>query len=207
MHHVPTAFAHIVALRPAACRTSARVFVLMFALVFALVSGSARAAAVAASAATAPAAADEAPTLPFAQFFEHPIGPRGLQPTPALRAADGQRVRLVGHMVAQEQPRPGGFLLTPRPVQMSEHADGEADDLPPHTVLVLLDDARRAHVVPHRAGLLALSGRLLLGRHEAADGRVVWVRLLLDADAVVDGAAFGVLPPLLRLPPGGHRHR
>lgn len=151
--------------------------------------------------------AGSVPWLPFAQFFEQPIGPRGLQPTPALRAADGQRVRLVGHMVAQQQPGAGGFLLAPRPVVLSEHADGESDDLPPQTVLVELDDARRAHVVPHRAGPLALTGRLRLGRHESPDGRVVWLRLRLDADAVVDGAAFGVLPPMLRLPAAAHRHR
>ncbi|MDT7838448.1 hypothetical protein [Aquabacterium sp. OR-4] len=47
---------------------------------------------------------------------------------------------------------------------------------------------------------------MLVGRHEADDGRVVWVRLQLDADAVRDGAAFGVAPPLLRLPAVGHGH-
>ncbi len=42
-------------------------------------------------------------------------------------------------MVLQESPVAGRFLLTPRPVQMSQHADGEADDLPPSTVTVYLD--------------------------------------------------------------------
>lgn len=120
--------------------------------------------------------------LPFAQFFQQPIGPRGLQPTEALRAADGRRVRLVGYMVQQEAPQPGRFLLAPRPVAMSEHADGDADDLPPATVTVLLDAARADHVVAHRAGRLALTGRLSVGRAEGADGRVSWVRLQLDPE-------------------------
>ncbi|MEK8051302.1 hypothetical protein AACH10_13710 [Ideonella sp. DXS22W] len=120
--------------------------------------------------------------LPFSQFFQQPIGPRGLQPTAALRAADGQRVRLVGYMVQQEHAQPGRFLLAPRPVSMSEHADGEADDLPPATVTVLLDAARADHLVPHRAGRIALVGRLSLGRVEDAEGRVSWVRLQLEAE-------------------------
>lgn len=124
----------------------------------------------------------EARDLPFAQFFQQPIGPRGLQPTAALRAADGQRVRLVGYMVQQEQPQPGRFLLAPRPVTMSEHADGDADDLPPATVTVLLDAARAHHLVPHRPGRLAIIGRLSVGRAEEADGRVSWVRLQLDPE-------------------------
>lgn len=133
----------------------------------------------------AAAAAEPQPLeLPFAQFFQQPIGPRGLQPTEALRAADGQRVRLVGYMVQQEQPQPGRFMLAPRPVTMSEHADGEADDLPPATVTVLLDAARANHLVPHRPGRLALIGRLAVGRAEDADGRVSWVRLQLDPEPV-----------------------
>lgn len=131
----------------------------------------------------AQAAAPAPIELPFAQFFQQPIGPRGLQPTAALLAADGQRVRLVGYMVQQESPQPGRFLLAPRPVTMSEHADGDADDLPPATVTVLLDAARADHVVAHRAGRMAISGRLSVGRVEEAQGRVSWVRLQLDPEA------------------------
>lgn len=132
--------------------------------------------------------------LPFSQFFQQPIGPRGLQPTEALRAADGQRVRLVGYMVQQEQAQPGRFLFTPRPVTLSEHADGDADDLPPATVTVLLDASRSGHVVPHRAGRMALTGRLSVGRAEDGEGRVSWVRLQLDPNAVTDGAVSAPSP-------------
>lgn len=120
--------------------------------------------------------------LPFSQFFRQPIGPRGLQPTEALRAADGRRVRLVGYMVVQEAPQPGRFLFAPRPVTLSEHADGDADDLPPATVTVLLDAERADHRVAPRAGRMALTGRLSVGRAEEPDGRVSWVRLHLDPE-------------------------
>jgi len=142
--------------------------------------------AVAVSVAPAAAQADDgAPVdLKFASFFKQPVGPRGLEIAEALRAADGQRVRLVGYMVAQEEPLAGRFMLTPRPVRMSEHADGDADDLPPATVTVLLDARQRDRIVAHQSGLIAITGRLTLGREEDASGRVSWVRLQLDPEAL-----------------------
>jgi len=130
-------------------------------------------------------AADAPPIdLRFAGFFKRPVGPRGLELADALRAADGRRVRLVGYMVAQEQPVAGRFMLTPRPVRLSEHADGDADDLPPATVTVLLDASQRERIVAHESGLVALTGRLALARDEDAAGRVSWVQLQLDPDAL-----------------------
>jgi hypothetical protein len=87
-------------------------------------------------------------------------------------------------MVAREQPLAGRFLLTPRPVRLSEHADGEADDLPPATVTVLLDPSQGQRLVSQRTGPIALTGHMQVGRHEEADGRVSWFRLQLDADAL-----------------------
>ena len=112
-----------------------------------------------------------------------PIGPKGLEISDALRQADGQTVRLTGYMVQNERPALGRFMLTPRPVQMSEHADGDADDLPPATVTVYLDKDQSEFVVPHVRGLVEVSGRLSVGRYEEADGRVSWVRLKLNPDA------------------------
>lgn len=137
-----------------------------------------------ASAQTAPAnPAAAAPALRFQDFFRLPIGPKGLEISDALRQADGQTVRLTGYMVQNERPALGRFMLTPRPVQMSEHADGDADDLPPATVTVYLDKDQSEFVVPHVRGLVEVSGRLSVGRYEEADGRVSWVRLKLNPDA------------------------
>lgn len=131
-----------------------------------------------------PASGGEPPDLRFSSFFRQPVGPRGLEASEALRAADGRRVRLVGYMVAQEAPTPGRFLLTPRPVHLSE----DADDLPPSVVTVLLDESQRGRVVAHQPGPVALVGRLQLGRQEDAAGRVSWVRLVLDPDALAGSA-------------------
>ena len=121
------------------------------------------------------------PSIKFGDFFRQPIGPRGLEFTDTLRAAQGQTVRLVGWMVAQETPSAGYFLLTPRPVRLSEHADGEADDLPPTTVLVRLPAGNQARALPHQDGLIELLGTLAMGRAVEADGRVSWVQLQLPA--------------------------
>lgn len=121
--------------------------------------------------------------LRFKDFFRAPGGPRGLEISDTLRRADRQLVNLTGYMVQQETPAVGRFMLTPRPVQMSEHADGDADDLPPATVLVYLDAAQKDWVVPYARGLVALTGVLTVGRHEGPDGRVAWVQLQLAPDA------------------------
>lgn len=124
--------------------------------------------------------------LSFGDFFVQPAGPRGVEPTARLLAARGREVRLVGFMVQREQAQPGRFLLTPRPVSMAEHADGEADDLPAATVTVLLPQGQRDRVVAHQAGPLALSGRLEYGPAEDETGRVSWLRLHLAPDALAN---------------------
>lgn len=121
--------------------------------------------------------------LRFSSFFRTPIGPKGLELSDALTKANGQSVTLVGYMVQQETPTPGAFMLAPRPVTMSEQADGDADDLPPATVLVYLDPTQKDWVIAHARGLVSLTGVLAVGRHEGANGRISWVQLQLGADA------------------------
>ncbi|MDH0864988.1 hypothetical protein [Mitsuaria sp. GD03876] len=139
--------------------------------------------------------------LKFSQFFRSPIGPAGLELSDALRGADGRAVRLVGYMVAQEQAKAGRFWLTPRPVRMSEHADGEADDLPASTVTVLLDPAQRERLVAHRDGLVVLTGTLSVGRVEDETGRVSWIRLQLPPGALEAQSSAAAAPDA-----HGHRH-
>ncbi len=121
--------------------------------------------------------------LRMSEFFQFPVGPKGLQISPALREAQGKKVSLQGYVVQQEVAAPGQFLLTPRPVQMSQHADGEADDLPPATVLVSLPAEQQDWLVAYTRGLVELVGVLDVGRQEGPDGRVSWVRLQLDSEA------------------------
>ena len=121
--------------------------------------------------------------LRFQDFFQLPVGAKGLEISSALRQADGKTVALTGYMVQQEVPSHGVFLLTPRPVQMSEHADGDADDLPPATVLVKLAPEQRDWAVPHVRGLIRITGVLSVGREEGSSGRVSWVQLQLAPQA------------------------
>ena len=126
----------------------------------------------------------DATELRFRDFYQMPVGPAGLEISKSLRESDGKVVRLVGFMVQQDKTMPGRFMLAPRPIQMSEHADGEADDLPPATVVVSLAPEQQDWLVPHVRGLLAVSGQLSVGRVEQPDGRVSWVRLQLAPWAV-----------------------
>lgn len=142
--------------------------------------------------------------LRFSDFFKFPVGPRGLEINPALRQAAGTQVLLTGYMVQQENgSKPGQFFFTPRPVQMSEHADGDADDLPPATVLVTLSPEQSEWLVPHTRGLIQLQGRLSVGRQEASDGRVTWVQLQLNPEATRGMNAFEFASYLHSLQ---HRH-
>lgn len=125
----------------------------------------------------------DAPALAFKDFFKTNPGNGRLQLTDTLQRANGQTVRLTGYMVQQETTAPGRFMLTTRPVQMSEHADGDADDLPVNWVMVYLDPDQQNFAVPHVRGLVELSGVLSVGRLEERDGRVSWVRLQLGPEA------------------------
>lgn len=131
------------------------------------------------------ACAAEAPvSLAFGDLFVQPIGPRGLEPTPLLRAANGRDVRIAGYMVRREQPQAGRFQLTPRPVTLAEHADGEADDLPASTLTVLLPPQQGDAAVAHQPGPLTLTGRLEYGPAHDEAGRLSWLRLYLAPQAL-----------------------
>jgi len=121
--------------------------------------------------------------LRMTEFFQSPVGPKGLQISPSLRDAQGKKISIQGYVVQQEVAASGQFLLTPRPIQMSQHADGEADDLPPSTVLVVLPAEQRDWMVAYTRGLVEVVGVLDVGRQEGPDGRVTWVRLQLDSEA------------------------
>jgi hypothetical protein len=128
--------------------------------------------------------ANEAIPLELQAFFKMPIGPKGLEISDNVMTASGQKVRLTGYMVKNELPMPGVFMLAPRPVQMSEHADGDANDLPASVCWVYLDDLQKNWLVPHVSGLLTVEGQFTFKRIEASDGSVAWFHLNLAPDAV-----------------------
>ncbi|MBL9171576.1 MAG: hypothetical protein JNN07_27845 [Verrucomicrobiales bacterium] len=117
--------------------------------------------------------------IKFGEFFQKPIGPRGLQLTEKLKALDGRRVRLLGYMVQEERAIAGRLLLAPFPVQLHSHDNALADDLPPSTVHVVVPQAASAPL-SFTPKLLLLTGTLSLGSRPEADGRTSLVRLILD---------------------------
>lgn len=121
--------------------------------------------------------------LRFADFFVRPVGPRGLEPAPRLRALAGQRVRIVGYMADAALPMAGRLVLAPLPVELGDEDEALADDLPPQAVFVHLSGAAAARTLPHYPGLLALTGTLELGPRDEPDGHVSSVRLRLDEAA------------------------
>jgi hypothetical protein len=129
--------------------------------------------------------------LRFEQFFRLPVGPRGLEPTPALRALDGKRIRLFGYMVLHDAPQPGVFLLSPMPVILAEQADGAVDDLPPAVVTVRLPATLGGRRPPFVPGILMVEGVLGVGASDEPDGRRSFVRLQLDWSPAA--SASGVL--------------
>jgi len=136
----------------------------------------------------------------FGEFFQMPFGPTGLSFTTKAQALVGQTVSITGYMVKMEHPMAGQFILSPRPVEINDHADGDANDLPAHAVLVLLDPTQAEALVPYRAGLVQIEGQLELGRQETDQAQVSWIRLRLQKEAVRMQAHQ---PTMLHLAPHG----
>jgi hypothetical protein len=126
--------------------------------------------------------------LEFSEFFERPVGPRGLVFTAKLQKLNAKRVRILGYMVRRDAAPEGSLILTPRPVLLHDIEYGLADDLPPSALYVTVPEERE---VPYTPGLLLLTGRLEIGNREEKDGRVSVVRLLLDPKPEGRDAASG----------------
>jgi len=130
---------------------------------------------VVAASAAASAARPAAVPISFSELFEDS---GALKPSARMLALHGRRVRLVGFMARMEVPPRGGFYLCPRPVSADESGAGTAD-LPVDSVLVVMRSAR-GREVPHRPGLLEVTGLLQVGNHADEDGRVTGFRVVLD---------------------------
>lgn len=127
-----------------------------------------------------PDSAVNAAELDWKDFYKTPVGPLGLEPTPKLLSLENKPVRLRGYMVKEEEPVAGLFMLTTRPVNLSEKEDGPADDLPAATVFVHMPEVDKRKVVNFRSGLWELVGTLKLGNQEEDGGRTSYTRLILE---------------------------
>jgi hypothetical protein len=125
--------------------------------------------------------ADGVSELKFGEIFKLPVGPKGLETSARLRSLDGQRVRMVGFMVARETAAPGQFIIASLPVLLGDEDESFSDDLPANAVFVHLHPSLASQTVSNLHGPMQLVGTLRVGAHEEADGRVSTVRLELDA--------------------------
>jgi hypothetical protein len=123
--------------------------------------------------------------LTFSEIFQKPVGPAGLEYTAKIRQLDGKRVRLLGFMVRRTRPSPGVIILSPYAMATHEGEYGLCDDLPPAVVFVEVPKYRDI-AVPFTPGPLLLSGRLELSRREESDGRISYLRLILDLAGSAD---------------------
>lgn len=118
--------------------------------------------------------------LRFRDLYTMPVGPRGLEPSDSLRAAEGRLIRIVGFMVREEHPSHDGFLLAPLPVATGDEDEGLADDLPPALIHVT-SEALQGKQIPYLPGLLQIHGILHLGTDVNADTqRVTAIQLEPD---------------------------
>jgi hypothetical protein len=103
----------------------------------------------------------------------------GTRIAPAVHALNGRRVRVVGYMARMEGAPRGSFYLTRDAVEADESGAGTAD-LPPHAVRVEVPRLSGEEIawVPD---LVDAIGTLEVGRAEDSDGRVSWLRVVLDA--------------------------
>ena len=118
--------------------------------------------------------------LAFTEFFRQPVGPRGLEPTAKLLSLAGKRVRLSGYLAQAENGSPGVALLSPQPLVLGDGDEGLADDLPASVVTVL---GRMPDALP-RSSRVRLTGVLELAPRLEADGRISFIRLLLEKAAM-----------------------
>jgi len=103
----------------------------------------------------------------------------GARVAPEVEALAGRRVRVVGFMAKMEEYVPRGALyLTRMPVE-TEEGGGGTGDLPPGALRV---------EVPHLAekeiewipGAVEVIGTLQVGRAEDEEGRVSWLRVVVE---------------------------
>ena len=132
----------------------------------------------------AAARADESPSaaapLSFADFFKHPVGPRGLEPGGRLLALAGQRVEVAGYLVRQGDPA-GLLIVAPVPVVIGDEDESFADDLPASVAYLHPIDARTTEALQACRGAVRVRGRIEIGRVVEVDGRQSFVRVLADA--------------------------
>ena len=119
--------------------------------------------------------------LDFREFYQMPVGPRGLEPSAKLLSLDGRRVRILGYAGEMERADKRQLVFAAVPLKPQPEEYGLCDDIPGVHVLVTVpgNPDEQARLAP---GPLLLTGVLSVGTY-AKGGETSFVRLLLDPPA------------------------
>lgn len=119
--------------------------------------------------------------LGFQEFFQNPVGPRGLEPSAKLLSLNGKRVRILGFVAEMERTSKRDIIFAPVPLKPQPEEYGLADEIPAAHVLATIPGDPNEQVLLV-AGPLLLTGILSVG-NAAQNGESSFVRLLLDSPA------------------------
>lgn len=119
--------------------------------------------------------------LGFHEFFQNPVGPRGLEPSAKLLSLNGKRVRILGFVAEMERTSKRDIIFAPIPLKPQPEEYGLADEIPAAHVLATIPGDPNEQV-PLVAGPLLLTGTLSLG-NPPQNGESSFVRLLIDSPA------------------------
>lgn len=119
--------------------------------------------------------------LGFHEFFQNPVGPRGLEPSARLLSLNGKRVRILGFVAEMERSSKRDIIFAPLPLKPQPEEYGLADEIPATHVLATIP-GNPDEQVPLVAGPLLLTGTLSVG-NPAQGSEFSFVRLLVDSPA------------------------
>lgn len=156
--------------------------------------------------------------LSFQDFYKMPVGRYGLEPSERLMGMNGKTVRLTGYFVfedwatcncgpeslvpGEKNPRrrmpawmkhviPGRIMMASVPTTVSLGHYGLCDDLPPHVAFISVQD-RFGEPVFYKPGLFSVIGKVEVGQKQELDGRVSFVRLVVEKEEGFLRAGQGV---------------
>jgi hypothetical protein len=129
------------------------------------------------SVSTDPPAPNELPQLDLSKLYVS--NGMGIHVAPEVEALAGHRIRVVGYLARMEEYVPrGAVYLTRLPVE-TEEGGGGTGDLPPGALRVEVPRLAGEEIewVP---GAVEVIGTLQVGRAEDEEGRVSWLRVVVD---------------------------
>ncbi len=115
--------------------------------------------------------------ISFQEFYQLPIGPRGLEPSAKLLALNGKRVRIIGFMGEMRRADKRNIIFAPVPLRPQPEEYGLCDDIPATHVLVTIP-GNPDETIPFSAAPMLLTGVLSLGT-SSNDSETSFVRMLL----------------------------